>query len=141
MKIEKILVAYDGSEESKQGLEWAIMFVQKFSALVEVVAVVKAPEFSTSIDEVEEYLADGEKLVMPLLKSAEKYLCDAGVDTAKSVILRGHPAESIIHHAESNDFDLIVIGNRGKGGFKNMLLGSIVNKVATYSKVPVLIMK
>ena len=141
MTIRKILVAYDGSENSKKSLSWAVFLHASIACSVEVVAVVKAPEFSTSIDEVDEFFEDGEKAAAPLLEEAAHFMLENGVPDAKATILRGHPAESIIHYAESNQFDLIIIGNRGMGGFKKLIMGSIANKVATYSNVPVLIMK
>jgi Universal stress protein family len=55
----------------------------------------------------------------------------------KICILRG----GIVDYAEDKGIDLIVIGTRGKSGFKKMLLGSVASKVVTYAHCPVLVVK
>ena len=50
-------------------------------------------------------------------------------------------AEIVSHYAESNNIDLIVIGTRGKSGFKKLLLGSVASGVVTYAHCPVLVIK
>ena len=47
----------------------------------------------------------------------------------------------IVSYAESNNIDLIVIGTRGKSGFKKLLLGSVASGVVTYAHCPVLVIK
>lgn len=53
----------------------------------------------------------------------------------------GHPSEAIVDYAEKEDFDLIVIGNRGLGGVGSLLLGSVSAHVVHHSPVPVMIVK
>jgi nucleotide-binding universal stress UspA family protein len=48
---------------------------------------------------------------------------------------------TIIEYAESEDVDLIIMGTRGRSGFKKLLLGSIASAVVTYSPCPVMIIK
>ncbi|MBW1691455.1 MAG: universal stress protein [Deltaproteobacteria bacterium] len=43
--------------------------------------------------------------------------------------VEGDPAERIIDYAKEHDVDIIVIGSRGLGTFKGLLLGSVSNKV------------
>ncbi len=43
--------------------------------------------------------------------------------------------------AEENNIDLIVIGTRGRSGFKRLLLGSVASRVVTYAHCPVLVVK
>jgi nucleotide-binding universal stress UspA family protein len=47
----------------------------------------------------------------------------------------------IIKHAENENVDLIVVGNRGRTGFKRMLLGSVASDIVTYAHCPVLVVK
>ena len=47
----------------------------------------------------------------------------------------------IIHYVEKESIDLIVIGTRGRSGFKKLLLGSTASGVVTYSNCPVLVTK
>jgi nucleotide-binding universal stress UspA family protein len=47
----------------------------------------------------------------------------------------------IIDYAEAQNVDLIVVGTRGKSGFRKLLLGSVASNVATYAHCPVLVPK
>jgi nucleotide-binding universal stress UspA family protein len=48
---------------------------------------------------------------------------------------------AIVDYAERENVDLIVIGTRGRTGFKKMLLGSVASDVVTYAYCPVLVVK
>jgi nucleotide-binding universal stress UspA family protein len=48
---------------------------------------------------------------------------------------------AIVEYAESEDVDLIIMGTRGRSGFKKLLLGSVASAVVTYSPCPVMIVK
>jgi nucleotide-binding universal stress UspA family protein len=50
-------------------------------------------------------------------------------------------AGAIVDYAEENNIDLIVIGTRGRSGFKKLLLGSVASHVVTYAHCPVLVIK
>ena len=59
-----------------------------------------------------------------------------------SLFLEGGNTESIIiDYSEKNSFDFIIIGSKGKGNFKNALLGSVSHRVLHHSKNPVLLVK
>ena len=47
----------------------------------------------------------------------------------------------ILDYAEENNIDLIVIGTRGRSGFKRLLLGSVASHIVTYAHCPVLVVK
>jgi nucleotide-binding universal stress UspA family protein len=53
-----------------------------------------------------------------------------GIDTDVSTILKA-----------SKNYDLIVIGSRGLGKFKSLLLGSVASAVVSHAKKPVLVVK
>jgi nucleotide-binding universal stress UspA family protein len=48
---------------------------------------------------------------------------------------------AIVDYAERENVDLIVIGSRGRTGFKKMLLGSVASDVVTYAHCPVMVVK
>lgn len=56
-------------------------------------------------------------------------------------IEKGHVPERIIERARKEETDLIVLGSRGLGGIKNIILGSVSQKVVTYAPCSVLIVK
>ena len=64
------------------------------------------------------------------MANAQRRARENGVDKANTVIRNGDPARVIIEYAEQHDIDMIVIGSRGLGDLKGMLLGSVSHKVA-----------
>jgi len=139
MEVKRIIVAYDGSRQSQKALEWAIDISGKVGAQVTTVTVIKPPDFSPA-GEVNEFMYDAEKYYQPLLDKVIKFGQENGAKI-NTVLLRGHPAETIVRYASDYNADLIITGTRGMGGFKSLVIGSVAQKVVTYSKVPVLIVK
>ncbi len=83
-----------------------------------------------------------------LQKAGELYLAKAK-ETAKKKdvgqitqrLVDGSPASAILDCASGEDADLIVLGSRGLGDVKSLILGSVSHKVAQEAKVPCLIVK
>jgi len=67
-------------------------------------------------------------------------LIGEGVEIQKGILF-GPVAETIVDVADTRQCDLIVIGSRGFGVFKSILLGSQTQKVISLSKCPVLVVK
>ena len=57
------------------------------------------------------------------------------------MLIKGNPAEAILNAATSVTTDLIIIGSRGRGGIKELMLGSVSSAVVQHAKVPVLVVK
>ncbi len=57
----------------------------------------------------------------------------------EKVILEGDAASNIVGFAQKGAFDTIIIGRRGLGRFKAMVLGSVSNKVLQHARCSVLI--
>lgn len=140
MNLKKILFAFDSSKGSWKALVWATGLATMVGAELVAVTVVKPPEFSPSISEIEEFFEDAEKYFGPEIEKLREFGLRNGIEI-QTVFLRGHPAESIVKYAYERQFDLIVMGTRGLGGFKSMIIGSVAQKVASYSKVPVTIIR
>lgn len=141
----KLLVTTDGSDHSLKTVEKAIELAIPLKAEVTVLSVVQNvpihvfPEgFST-----QEYLSIEKKLeknAKDLLDQAEQKFKENGlkVDT---IIGMGNPADFICKVADEGDYDMVILGSRGLGGFKQLILGSVSNKVAHFVKKSVLIVK
>lgn len=64
-----------------------------------------------------------------IIAAAEKEAKDKGVKEFQSRVIQGDPAEEIINFAREKGVDMIMLGSRGLGQVKGMLLGSVSNKV------------
>jgi nucleotide-binding universal stress UspA family protein len=74
------------------------------------------------------------------LSEARKLLDKAEV-AHDMIIKTGHVAEEIMQAAKVGKFDLIVLGAKGRSSFGDLLLGSVSQRVASASKVPVTLIK
>jgi len=137
--IKNILVPLDGSKNSFKALTKAIYLAKKCNASITALYVLRVAYDNPSLLYVPQTQNE--------LKKVEKFL-----DTAKNQVVKnsvnfkkktlfGHEAKQIVDFAQKQKFDLIVIGARGHGGIKQMILGSISNTVVHSSKIPVLIVK
>ena len=138
-----IVVGVDGSRASKEALRWAIgeatrrgcaveaIEVWHYPALTYVPGVYTAPVFAhdeldaaaqASLDHaVDEVLAgDGE----------------GRVEVSRTV-LEGSATEKLVER--SKDASLLVLGNRGRGGFRGLLLGSVAHQCTVHAGCPVVI--
>jgi len=67
--------------------------------------------------------------------------CEGASVTFKALTRSGQPAETIAQVAREEDVEQIVIGTRGLGGVKGLLLGSVANQVIQLAEVPVTLVK
>lgn len=140
----KILVAIDGSKNSLRALKHAIKLVGKVSEPSELllvnahddVALRGASQF-VGKDTVKSYLDDLSRTELAdAIQAAEK----AKV-RFESKMLRGQVAQSIAKAAADGDCDLIVLGSKGRSAIKDLLIGSVAQRVATLSEVPVTLVR
>jgi len=140
-KIDKILVPIDGSKNSIRGLQMAIFIGMKSGAAITGV-------YSLDIIPHSEFQAEG-SIKRVLDKEIKKIMIEAArLATQKGIkfrekIMHGDAGYNIIKlaHDKKENYDLIVIGSRGRGIMKELFLGSVSNYVVHSSKIPVLIVK
>jgi nucleotide-binding universal stress UspA family protein len=135
-----IVVGVDGSEASKQALRWAAEEAQLRDAALLVVTVWQYPVFSTMpafgvLPPAEEMSHEAEAGLRELLR--EEKLTDRDDLTVLESVMQGPPAPSLLE--ASADADLLVLGSRGHGGFKGLLLGSVSQACVSHSTCPVVI--
>ncbi len=144
MPYKNILLGYDGSQSSKKALEKAVKLVKKLDAQLHIVGVIKPFEFA-AIDyippeEIEKYEEEELQKEEVILKEAIEYAKNNGVNAVFKV-MEGDPAEELMTYADENGCDLIIVGKRGKGGFKRLLLGSTAGNLVKYANQSVLVVK
>jgi len=144
MAFKRIVVGYDGSEYSKNALKKAIELAKCTEGEIHIVGVIKPIEFGVidyiTPEEIEEYEKEEETKEEKFLKEAMNIVKESGLQ-ASYKILEGDPSEQIMTYADEVKADLIVVGHRGLGGFKRLLLGSTSSEVVKYSNQSVLVVK
>jgi len=123
----KILLGYDGSDDSEKAVALAISLAQKYDAAIIVCHAFGHMPMTSKPSEVR-------RLINPVVERLTKL----GITTLVS-IPDTVPARGVLDAAEEHRADIIVMGSRGRGTFANLLLGSTSERVLRYAKVPVLI--
>ena len=80
-------------------------------------------------------------LAEQILRQANKLALKQGIDDAVSQIGNGDPAHEILECANRENADLIVVGSRGLGDLKGLLMGSVSHKVSQHAKCSCVIVK
>lgn len=151
LRFQRILVAVDGSEGSARASEVAVDLAEKFNAQLFVVNVFRGyPEYVTmfpsvpapSGDALQAYEAYARKTALEVVERtvsmAKKKGVKAKPQTSETV---GSVVQAISDYAAGEKIDLIVMGTRGMGGFKKMLLGSVSSGVVTHANCDVLVVR
>jgi nucleotide-binding universal stress UspA family protein len=136
LKINRILVAVDGSENSKRAGEYAIKIGQELSADVMALHIVPAGKYLP-----EQNLEKGTKHDYAYLDRISEQSVSAGVNLKTETIkAESSVVDEITGYAEKEDIDLIVIGIRSVSEFRFML-GSTATGVVVNAPCPVLVVK
>lgn len=139
----KILVPIDGSENSKRALEHGLDLSSKLKSKLTLLYIIDVPPFPyvQSQQVVDSAMESLEKEAKSVLESGKNLSKKHGVEP-ETVVLKGNDISSIIiDYGEKNNFDVIVIGSRGHGKVKTVLLGSVSHNVLHNSKIPVITIK
>lgn len=150
--LRKLLLVTDGSPCSQLAVHYLGMFPLPEGIQVEVLHVIPPMQAS--------YMADPMGMVMPviseeqierlaksqeaagqtLLKETLGELAAQGV-TARGLLVRGDPAESILAYAREHETDLLVCGSRGLGTVTSMFIGSVSRRLAHHAPCSVLLVR
>jgi len=138
---KKILLAYDGSEGAKKGLEAGINLVKVHQAELWALAVQeKLPRFAATMDEVMEEKAFGYQHCEQLLEEARTRAQKAGIELQTDIRI-GHPAKTIVEVAKEGKFDLVLVGHTGLSEVWARFLGTTAGKVSRHTPCSVLIVR
>jgi nucleotide-binding universal stress UspA family protein len=134
-----ILVAVDGSNSSKKAFEKSLYLCQKCECKLHVVHVVNCElggDSATIFDLLDKIKTKAEKMLEDYKKEADK------TNTQIEIMIKeGDPAQIIIELSEKNEYDLIVMGTRGRSTFQELLLGSVSLKVIHHASCPVMVVR
>jgi nucleotide-binding universal stress UspA family protein len=136
MALKRILVGTDGSEHAQRAVRWAADIAAQAGA--EVIATHAVGLLVNTPDGPEPSTPFHDRLRAQLEGEWTDDLRAAGV-SARCRLEEGSAVTSLLHAAEDEGADLIVVGSRGAGGFSELHLGSTSHQVALYADRPVTI--
>lgn len=137
---QRIVVGVDGSDGGRAALRWAVEEAELRHATVEVVLAWDMP-----------YTFGDPMMMLPFdlaeeASHARQQLEDLVTDEVRGqhqglevnrIVAQGPAAEILLHMAKGAD--LLVLGSRGLGGFKGLLLGSVSQQCVQHAPSPVVV--
>lgn len=140
---ERIVVGVDGSEGSKQALNWAVRQAELTGGWVEALIAWDVPQFHGALGWMPPSSSDEAALegrAQSEVTSAVEGAVAAHPTVQVSTVVRyGTPASVLLE--ASRDAALLVVGSRGLGGFKGLLLGSVAQHCVQHAHCPVLVLR
>lgn len=136
----KILFAVDNSQYARAGIPLIAKYSKADNAEVLVLHVMM-PLPNLPMEEGSAFITFSRNLRLAaeeLVAGYQEALTKAGVKCSTSIV-DGDIVKTIIEVSEEEKCELIVMGARGQGELKSLLLGSVSSKVLQLSKIPVLI--
>jgi len=143
---KKMLIPTDGSDFSRLAVVAGVEFARQIKA--EVIGLFVAPEFQLPIyvEVLPPAYPNDDEYRKSVHKAGEKYL-KVIADAAQAADLRFSgkieysdlTAKTIAKVAEDEACDLIFMGSHGRGGWGQLLLGSVTAKVLSSCEIPVLV--
>ncbi|HSJ51045.1 MAG TPA: AarF/UbiB family protein, partial [Actinomycetota bacterium] len=133
--VRRVMVGTDGSDTAERAVSWAASFSDRFGADLYLVRVI-VPDNPAGTE----------------YGTAERTRAQAAQDQLRGQVQRlagerGHalvtvdddPAMAIVHAAEREQVDVLVVGNAGMAGRKEFLLGNVPNRISHNARCTVII--
>jgi nucleotide-binding universal stress UspA family protein len=148
--LKKILVSTDGSENANRAVEAAIALAKQNGAELLIVHVVSeavpaqyapiginAPvaDYTNYFKTIED---QGRSLVSQTVDKAKHDGANARGEVLRTI---SSTVEALVEASEKDHVDLIVVGTRGLGGFRKLLLGSVSSGIVSHATCSVLIVR
>lgn len=157
MTARKIVVGVDGSSGAQRALDWALDEARLHGAALDVLHVYEPPVENLAImpggvaggstgylhtlgvsdEERAEYRERAKRWAEDVVDKMLERTSAAGVTVLRKAIADRRPARALL--AASEDADLLVVGSRGLGGFRGLLMGSVSQQVASHARRPVVV--
>ncbi len=140
MNAATIVVGVDGSEPATRALQWCAAYAGGMHAEVVVVHVVAAPVYLNNSDVPIPPLSPAQREELHDLVARDwcKPLAEAGV-SYRVELTDGSPAFGLIQVARRENAAFVVVGRRGIGGFKELILGSTSHQLSHHLDRPLMI--
>ena len=137
---ENILVAVDGSKHSDVAFDAGMDIAQKYGSQVFVLHVFQGGTGSGTLVS-PGFEDDMRSIGQQVLDSYEAKVKERRLQNVSMLLQMGDAAQRIMETTNEIKCGLLILGSRGRGGFKELLLGSVSHKVTNHADCPVLIAK
>lgn len=137
--MKKVLVAVDGSRYSKKAFEYTLDEAKTLGNHITILRIV--PSLAYGGDVLEGALKDEIKTAKEFTGELKKEAEERDVDAKAEVTTGTHTATAIVKFADEGNFDLIVVGSRGKTELETISLGSVSEGVIERAHCPVLVVR
>lgn len=136
--MESILLAVDGSDGAASAAAVAGRLSRALGVPVHVLHVVERrqlvpPTLADEYERIEHVHIETEDLLKAMggsiVNAAASHVQDEGGTIKEKWVVVGNPAHEIVAYAEDNDIDTIVMGRRGLGTARGLMLGSVTTRV------------
>ncbi len=138
--IRKILIATDGSDNTKEAVSYGLWLAKEVGAEVTALYVIDQTSFvsfpmDSSIVSVYSLLEnEGKRAVEEVKQEGEA----KGVKVTP-MVLEGSPTRKIVETAAG--FDLVVLGTLGRSALSKLFMGSVAERVTRFAPCPVLVVR
>jgi nucleotide-binding universal stress UspA family protein len=137
--VTKILIAYDGSSQSQKAFDFGLEMAAKYSARITVLSIARPPEPPVDV-ELQAVLENATDYFESHFSRMKAQTAAMGIEAAFEV-RAGHPAEQIVHLADEQKMDIIVMGHRGESLMQKWLLGSVAKRVLSYAHCTITVVR
>lgn len=142
MDIRSILVPFDFSEYSEEAFTWALALAERWRARLLLLHVVPRPTYPPLLMGTYFKVAEFEASLQAEAEArAQEFLGKTGKRTVPidAKVIMGEPFSDICRVAEEEKVDLLVMGSHGRTGMRQVLLGSVAERVLRHAPCPVLV--
>lgn len=144
-QLRTILLATDGSPSANDAARVAASVAQQAGAALHVAHIWQFTQASLGLMAGAaswQYTFDlDEQVARDILAGTVADLATVGVPVANQHLHRGRPADEIARLADEIGADLVVVGSRGLGAIKRLLIGSTAEAVVHSAHRPVLVVR
>ena len=139
--IKHILVATDFSPPAEEAVRRALELAEALHAEVTLLHAWFAPIYAMpsgrELVPDPTIIAEMASSARVQLEALRERLTRPGLKLSTRVV-EGPPAETIVRVADSEKFDLLVVGTHGRTGMRHLLLGSVAERVVRIAHTPVM---
>lgn len=144
---QRILVAFDGSEDSIKATRIACSIARKFGSRVAIVHVYSFAIFAYGgaapmpMPDIRPLEDAAKAKGMSVLNRGIDVAREAGVSAVGELIEASSTVQALVEYATKEKIDLIVVGTRGMTGFRKIIMGSVSNGLTSHADCPVLVVR